>query len=249
MTCLTTSEAVEVVTSATRHVSASSRSAWEHRSPTIRKLDKATDPCSLAQVSRSVPRVDSSSDLHGASWQADSSPVGDRLRGLRIGRRLTLKEVAARAGVTEGFLSQVERGRSSPSLKTLQAVARAMGLEAGDVFETAGRELPHLVPRNSRGALEVGPISKYRVSPTSITGVEVIGGIFQPDASAGDPYTHGDSDEVCVVISGNIVAEVDGQAFEMKAGDSLSYRSSMLHTFRALDEPSEVLWIISPPSW
>jgi transcriptional regulator with XRE-family HTH domain len=178
-----------------------------------------------------------------------ASPVGERLRELRIGRRLTLKEVASKAGVTEGFLSQVERGRSSPSLKTLQALANALGLTPGDIFDSSARELPHFVSRDKRGTIELGPISKYRVSPTSITRLEVIGGTFQPEASAGDPYTHGDSDEVCVVLSGHIVAEIAGTEFEMTAGDALSYRSSMLHTFRALGEASEVLWVISPPSW
>jgi len=187
--------------------------------------------------------------LDGNGAREAASPVGERLRELRVGRRLTLKEVASEAGVTEGFLSQVERGRSSPSLKTLQALAGALGLTPGDIFDSSARELPHFVGRDKRGAIELGPISKYRVSPTSITGVEVIGGTFQPEASAGDPYTHGDSDEVCVVLSGQIVAEIDGTEFEMTAGDALSYRSSMLHTFRALGEKSEVLWVISPPSW
>ena len=186
-------------------------------------------------------------DGDGATDSA--SPVGERLRELRTGRRLTLKEVASSAGVTEGFLSQVERGRSSPSLKTLQALAGALGLTPGDIFDSSARELPHLVRHDNRGTIELGPISKYRVSPMSITRVEVIGGTFQPEASAGDPYTHGDSDEICVVLSGHIVADVDGNEFEMTAGDALCYRSSMLHTFRALGERSEVLWVISPPSW
>lgn len=166
-----------------------------------------------------------------------------------MGRRLTLKEVAARAGVTEGFLSQVERGRSSPSLKTLQALAGALGLDPGDIFDTSARELPHLLRHDNRGTIELGPISKYRVAPTSVTRVEVIGGTFQPHADAGDAYTHGDSDEICIVLSGKVLAEVDGGEFEMTAGDALCYRSSMLHTFRALDEGAEVLWVISPPSW
>jgi transcriptional regulator with XRE-family HTH domain len=187
--------------------------------------------------------------VNGSGATDAPSPVGERLRELRIGRRLTLKEVANEAGVTEGFLSQVERGRSSPSLKTLQALAGALGLTPGDIFDSSARELPHFVSRDKRGTIELGPISKYRVSPTSITRVEVIGGTFQPEATAGEAYTHGDSDEVCVVLSGNLIAEIDGTEFEMTAGDALSYRSSMLHTFRALDEPSEVLWVISPPSW
>ncbi len=54
--------------------------------------------------------------------------LGPRIRALRQARRLTLRDVAARAGVTESFLSQVERDVASPSIATVGRIARALDL-------------------------------------------------------------------------------------------------------------------------
>src|SRR2546427_1374890 len=53
--------------------------------------------------------------------------VGERLRALRRSRRATLRTVAERSGLSESFLSQVERGRSSASIESLRRGARALG--------------------------------------------------------------------------------------------------------------------------
>jgi transcriptional regulator with XRE-family HTH domain len=176
--------------------------------------------------------------------------VGTRLRELRVGRRMTLKVVADKAGVSEGFLSQVERGRTAPSLKTLQAVAHALGLEVGDLFVDPDFELPHFTPKAARAVVEIGSLTKRRVTPSAVTTLEVLAGQFEVGGSAGSPYTHGDSDEVAIVLSGLIRAEVDGKEFDMGPGDNLIYRSSMTHTFHNIgDTEAEVLWVLCPPSW
>jgi len=173
------------------------------------------------------------------------------LRELRAGRRLTLKDVAGKSGVSPSFLSQVERGVAAPSLRTLQAIAHALGLEVGDLFVDDGAQLPHLVPAKGRPVLGVGSLTKFRVTPVAVTQVEVIGGVFEPGGTAGDEeYVHGDSDEVFVVVRGSVRAAIEGEKFDLEAGDALCYRSSMPHTFHNVSESeSEVLWILSPPSW
>src|SRR5687767_11654892 len=60
--------------------------------------------------------------------------LGTRIRSLRQARHLTLREVADRAGVTESFLSQVERDVTSPSIATVHRVARALGLSIAQLF-------------------------------------------------------------------------------------------------------------------
>ncbi|MBS1888656.1 MAG: helix-turn-helix transcriptional regulator [Actinobacteria bacterium] len=172
------------------------------------------------------------------------------MRELRVGRRMTLKFVADRAGVSEGFLSQVERGRTAPSLKTLQSVAHALGLEVGDLFVDPDLELPHFTPKAGRTVLEIGSLTKHRVTPSSVATLEINGGLFEVGGTAGESYSHGDSDEVFVVLTGEVRAEVDGKSFDMASGDSLIYRSSMQHTFHNIgDTESEVLWVVCPPSW
>ena len=67
-----------------------------------------------------------------ATVQASELPVGERLRAIRLLRRRTLKEVAVAAGVSESFVSQLERGRSSASVATLQRLAAAVGIEISE---------------------------------------------------------------------------------------------------------------------
>jgi transcriptional regulator with XRE-family HTH domain len=180
----------------------------------------------------------------------ESLEVGVRLRELRTGRRLTLKVVAERAGISEGFLSQIELGRSAPSLKTLRRIAQALGLDVGDVLSDYGVELPQLIPRHAGRALEIGLLSKFRLTPHAVTSMEVLRGVFEIGGSAGEPYTHGESDEVFIVLSGSIRATVAGNVYDMGPGDSLCYRSSMLHTFDNVgDEKAVGVWLIAPPTY
>lgn len=183
--------------------------------------------------------------------EPDSVEVGVRLRELRMGRRLTLRQVAERAGISEGFLSQIELGRSAPSLKTFHRLAQALGLEAADILDNREISLPQLVPREGGQAVSIGSLSKYRVTPRVVSSMEVLRGVFEVDGTAGDePYTHGESDEVLLVLEGTILASVNGDDYRLAPGDTLCYRSDMPHTFRNVGEGSaEVVWIITPPSY
>lgn len=175
--------------------------------------------------------------------------VGQRLRQIRTGRRLTLKHVAAAAGITEGFLSQIETGRSAPSLKTFRKVSAALGMDPSDVLDNQDSPLPRLVHRTGGRTLSIGDVSKFRVTPPSMTSLEIIRGELKAGGSTGEGYVHGDSDEALVVLSGSVVMTVDGTQYPLSAGDTLCYRSSMGHQVsNAGEETATVLWLVSPPT-
>ena len=67
--------------------------------------------------------------------------LGTRMRRLRAERQLTLKEVAAEAGVSAAHISEIERGHSSPTVSALTRIAHALGIEVGDLVD------PRLAPR------------------------------------------------------------------------------------------------------
>src|SRR5262249_20132340 len=71
--------------------------------------------------------------------------VGERLRAIRLLRRLTLRDVAEAAGVSESFVSQLERGRSSASVATLQRLAAAVGIEISDLFAAERQAVPRVL--------------------------------------------------------------------------------------------------------
>src|SRR2546425_4825078 len=76
--------------------------------------------------------------------------VGERLRALRRSRRATLRTVAERSGLSESFLSQVERGRSSASIESLRRGADAPCVSMGDLFEPGGLPGPPGLRRGGR---------------------------------------------------------------------------------------------------
>src|SRR5215470_11526343 len=86
----------------------------------------------------------------------NSLDVGQRLRAIRLLRRLTLREVANAAAVSESFVSQLERGRSSASVATLQRLSSAVGVEISDLFTAEQQSGPRVLRRQERQLLEWG---------------------------------------------------------------------------------------------
>src|SRR5688572_1970505 len=66
-----------------------------------------------------------------------SQGIGQRLRKLRTERKLTIAELAAKAGVSSGIISQIEREASSPSISTLVKIRTALGVNLWQFFEDA----------------------------------------------------------------------------------------------------------------
>ncbi len=178
--------------------------------------------------------------------------VGERLRQIRSRRRQTLREVAERAGLSESFLSQVERGRASASVASLRRIADALGVAISDLFQPAEASRPRVLRRDDRPSLAFGILGrKLLLTPKPLHHLEVFVGELDPEGSTGaEQYAHGDSEELFVVIHGTVQLELGDDLFELEAGDSIDYRSAVPHRISNLgDDVAEVMWIISPPSY
>jgi transcriptional regulator with XRE-family HTH domain len=182
-----------------------------------------------------------------------SVDVGERLRAIRRLRRVTLKTVAQRADLSESFLSQVERGRANASVASLKRIAAALGVNVADLFEPNGRpSRPRVLRREGRPALAFGNLGrKFMLTPRPLENLQVTVGELDVGGSTGDePYTHGDSEELLVVLAGLVSLQLGGEVFELATGDSIDYRSSTAHRLTNIGgEPAEVMWIVSPPSY
>jgi len=179
--------------------------------------------------------------------------VGDRLRAIRRLRRATLKTVAERADLSESFLSQVERGRANASVASLQRIAAALGVNVADLFEPNGSTgKPRVLRREARPNLAFGTLGrKFMLTPRPLENLQVIVGELDAGGSTGDdPYTHGDSEELLVVLGGVGSLQPGTEVFQLSTGDSIDYRSSTPHRLVNIGgDPAEVMWIISPPSY
>src|SRR5947208_17143870 len=116
--------------------------------------------------------------------------VGERLQALRRYRRCTLRVVAKRSGLSESFLSQVERGRASASIASLRRIANALGVSVADLFEPSGPPQPRVLRRDERPSLAFGVLGrKLLLTPRPLQHLEVFVGELEQGGSTGaEPY-------------------------------------------------------------
>ena len=160
--------------------------------------------------------------------------VGRRVRALRLERSLSLAELAAKAGISIGALSQIERGISSLRVRVIWPLAAALDIEpsaliAGDTDTVSDL---YCVRANARRSIPVKSegIAKALLSPpaAALTGMLVT---VEPDGGTTGAYTH-PGHEFGFVLAGEIELTVDSSRYVLKAGDSFAFKSTLPHAFR-----------------
>ena len=178
--------------------------------------------------------------------------VGQRIRDLRRTRAMSLEAVAARTDLSIGFLSQIERGLSSPSLRVLATLADVLGVGIAGLFgakENAAAAPDAIVTRERQRAelnLWRTGISKQLLSPAGSEGrLNLFLVHMEPGGSTGDElYTH-DGEEAGLVIEGEMKLTVDAESWTLKHGDSFRFASRRPHRFSNPSRNSKavVLWV------
>lgn len=178
--------------------------------------------------------------------------VGKRIRDLRQTRAMSLEAVAARTKLSIGFLSQIERGLSSPSLRVLATLADVLGVGIAGLFgasEDASSASDAVVTRERQRAklnLWRSGISKQLLSPAGSEGqLNLFLVHMEPGGSTGDElYTH-DGEEAGLVIEGEMKLTVDAESWTLKQGDSFRFASRRPHRFSnpSPDAKALVLWV------
>lgn len=189
--------------------------------------------------------------MSGAAQQAMELEVGQRIRALRRMRRLSLETVASRTGLSIGFVSQIERGLSSPSLRVLAMLADALGVGLAALFGTDNKDSngDAVVTRErQRPDLKIwrSGISKQLLSAAGSEGrLNLFLVRMQPLASTGDElYTH-DGEEAGLVLEGEMTLVVDAESWTLGPGDSFRFASRRPHRFGnpSQDTNTVVLWV------
>ncbi|WP_426959555.1 cupin domain-containing protein [Muricoccus radiodurans] len=186
----------------------------------------------------------------------DDATLGAQLRALRKARGLSLQELAASASLSVGLISQVERGLSSPSVKTLRALADALGVTVGWLFHHGAvppAEEHGLVLRRAnrrRMTLNDGAVVKELLTPRLDSQLEMLIVNVTPGGSSGlEPYTHA-GEECGLVLEGELDLWVEGRRFRLSEGDAFGFVSGRPHRFENPGtRPARVLWVITPPTF
>lgn len=161
---------------------------------------------------------------------------GAAIRRLRRARGLTLVELASAAGLSHPFLSQVERGRATPSMRSLASIAHALGTSQIELLtapDAADASPVSVIPAGhaARGIYGDGRASLLvtrsdaRFSPIVVRGTQ---------QDYGERFAH-DEHEFLHLIAGHMEIELDGDCQLLVPGDSVYYGARVPHRWRAVD--------------
>jgi transcriptional regulator with XRE-family HTH domain len=158
--------------------------------------------------------------------------VGARIRKLRLERNLTLQVLSDRTGLSASMISMVERGRTSPSIGTLVAIASALRIHMSRLFDGDGEE-EEPSPVRRRGdqptVATASGVLRRVAQDDDLRGVELTVNDYAPATAGSDTPVHHVGVEYGLVVEGTLVVELADTTYELKKGDSISYDSSIPH--------------------
>lgn len=186
--------------------------------------------------------------------QPDGAQIGGQIRELRKAKGMTLQALSDASGLSIGYLSQLERGRSTLTIGNLKLLADQLGVHMNWFFlpapEPPAEELGVVVRKTRRRRLSFTNlgIEEELLSPNLAGPLELLLSTLEPGADSGD-YSH-EGAEAGLVIQGELELWVGGQCFRLETGDSFSFRSTEVHRCRNPGrERTQVVWVITPPSY
>ncbi len=180
-----------------------------------------------------------------------SATLGADIRALRKARGLTLTEIAERLDRSVGWLSQVERDLSDPSISDLRQIAQCLGVPMSMLFahsNAPAEEQGYVVRAGARrpmGSGEEGLIEEL-LSPDLTDDFEVVHSTFAPRSRMQTPADR-PTQEVGYMISGKLDLVIGGRAFTVGPGDSFRIRHEPYHWANPYDAPAIAVWVIAPP--
>ena len=177
--------------------------------------------------------------------------LGVDLRSIRKSRGVTLTDMAANLGRSVGWMSQVERDISAPSIDELRNMAKILDVPLSIFFgqsEAKPEEVGRVVRKNTRrkiGGTTNGLIGEL-LSPDLTDDFEVVHSVFESGVAL-QQYITRPTQEVGYIISGRLTVWIGDQKFDLEEGDSFRIREERHKWANTHDERAVVIWVIAPP--
>jgi transcriptional regulator with XRE-family HTH domain len=180
----------------------------------------------------------------------DSVNIGEKLRKLRMADSLTQEELASRADLTKGYISQLENDATSPAISTLKDILDVLGVSISEFFaETPEQQVvfgrDDLVIAIDEDGVRVEllvPGAQNRAMDPALV-------ILQPGEAMEEQAFH-EGEEFGFVLTGRIELSLDGKAYAVRRNECFFFRSDQRHAVRNTGKgPARILWVVTPPTF
>ncbi len=186
----------------------------------------------------------------------ETHELGLRMRKIRLERRMTLKQVERAADLSATHLSEIERGRTSPTIGALVRIARALGRDTSYFIEREERSEVAQLPRDHANRIQVAPGVEALVLTKGIPGSRLFA--YRLKLTPG-PGKHGefhlpaalediDGQALYYVKSGRVTSRFGDEEVQLGEGDGVQAGLALPHQVRpAASGPAEVLALLTRP--
>jgi transcriptional regulator with XRE-family HTH domain len=181
--------------------------------------------------------------------------IGHKLKTIRKERGLSQRELATRAGLTNGTISLIEQNRTSPSVASLKSLLDAIPISMAEFFSTLEEADAPKVFYKVSDFTEIAPAKAGEVSLRQLGNAEhhalqVLHETYPSGADTGPEFLSHEGEEAGIVIKGQIEVTVDGRVAGLSVGEGYLFDSRLPHRFRnTKDEICEVISSCTPPSF
>ena len=176
------------------------------------------------------------------------SEIGAKVAKARAERGWSLARLAERAGLSTAAVHKIEKSGMTPTIASLMKVAAALGKSVGYFVDEVEATRPVTVIRadqrsrlyTSKQGLELQNISG-RYGPFWVAGAEAY---VEPGADSGpEPMSH-PGEELVLLLEGRMTFKIDGEPYELQAGDSIHFRTVRPHSWANPDDrEARAVWL------
>jgi transcriptional regulator with XRE-family HTH domain len=179
--------------------------------------------------------------------------IGAKLRELRSRRRLGVRELALRSGVSHSTISMIERDKMSPTVETLSAVLDALGTTLPGFFSDLASAIPYSPFYAASEFVEIGNLHAISYKMIGINHPNrqllMLHETYAAGAHTGEVFFH-TAQEAGMVVKGAIELTVGGQTRLLKEGDGYYFDSREPHRFKNVhDAESQIVSAVTPPTY
>lgn len=176
--------------------------------------------------------------------------IGYKIKTLRLAKNLTQEELADRAELSKGFISQLERDLTSPSIATLTDILQCLGTNLKDFFNDEEEEqiVFHKEDYFEKTDKELGNTIEWIIPNAQKNEMEPIRLTLAPNGSTYPDLPH-EGEEFGYVLSGSIQIHIGTRVHKARKGEAFYFTPSGKHYIQAGKNGATLIWVSSPPSF
>lgn len=183
----------------------------------------------------------------------DSLHLGNKIKSVRLAKKLRLLDLAEMTGLSKSHISQIENEKISPSVSAVAKISKALGVSLSSFFEEVDVNTKYLVRSGERKEFIVsGSNIVYELLSSDLKGKLMEAAVirFARGASTGEELYSYEGEQVGLLLKGKLEINLNGEKIVMEEGDSIYFKSSTPHGGRNIaDGESVAVWVITPPNF